>query len=72
MIMKITGVLGEMMVQLDLDKYGPGVVFEKGKKVVYVQVLRAIYEMLQAALLWYSKFRDDLEWKGFKFNPYNP
>ena len=28
--------------------------------------------MLQAALLWYSKFREDLESKGFKFNPYNP
>ena len=28
--------------------------------------------MLQAALLWYSKFREDLESKGFKFNPYDP
>ena len=27
--MKITGVLVEIMVQLDLDKYGPCVVFEK-------------------------------------------
>ena len=38
-IMKITGVLVKMMVQLDPDKYGPYVVFEKGKKVVYVQAL---------------------------------
>ena len=38
-IMKIRGVLVEMMVQLDPDKYGHCVVFEKGKKVVYVQVL---------------------------------
>ena len=38
-IMKITGVLPEMMVQLDPDKYGHCMVFEKGKKVVYVQVL---------------------------------
>ena len=28
--------------------------------------------MIQAALLWYSKFREDLELKGFKFNPYDP
>ena len=35
-IMKITGVLVKMMVQLDPDKYGPYVVFEKGKKVVYI------------------------------------
>ena len=38
-IVKITGVLVKMMVQLDPDKYRPCVVFEKGKKVVYVQVL---------------------------------
>jgi len=28
--------------------------------------------MLQAALLWYRKFRQDLEGIGFKFNPYDP
>ena len=39
--------------------------------MVYLQVLQAIYGMLQAALLWYSKFREDLESKRFKFNPYN-
>ena len=51
-IMKITGVLVGMLVQLSPEVYGPYVVYEKGKKVVYVQVLRAIYRMLQAALLW--------------------
>ena len=71
-IMKITGVLVEMMVQLDPDKYGPCVVFEKGKKVVYIQVLRAIYGMLQAALLWYSKFREDLESKGLNWTNTDP
>ena len=34
MVRKITGVLVKMMVQLDPDKYGPCVVFEKGNKVV--------------------------------------
>ena len=28
--------------------------------------------MLEAALLWYKKFRLELEQEGFKFNPYNP
>ena len=28
--------------------------------------------MLQAALLWYKKFRKDLEEIGFVFNPYDP
>jgi hypothetical protein len=71
-IMKITGVLVDMLVQLDPETYGPFVVLEKGRKVLYVRVLRAIYGMLQAALLWYKKFRKDLEAIGFKFNPYDP
>ena len=50
--MKITGVLVDMLVELMPDVYGPYVVFEKGEKVIYVEVLKAIYGMLQAALLW--------------------
>ena len=34
--------------------------------------MRAIYGMLQLALLWYKKFRKDLEAQGFKFNPCDP
>ena len=71
-MMKISGILVDMLVKLNPELYGPHVVFEKGKKVLYVQVLRAIYGMLQAALLWYKKFREDLEKEGFKFNPYDP
>jgi hypothetical protein len=71
-IMKITGVLVQMLTQLNPELYGPHVVYEKGKQVLYVQVLRAIYGMLQASLLWYNKFRKDLEGYGFKFNPYDP
>ena len=55
-IMKITGVLVDMLVQISPEIYGPFVVYEKGCKVLYVQVLQAIYGMLQAALLWYKKF----------------
>ena len=40
--------------------------------MIYVQVLRAIYGVLQAALLWYKKFRKDLEAQSFKFNLYDP
>jgi len=40
--------------------------------VIYVEVLRAIYGMLVASMLWYKKFRKDLEGIGFKFNPYDP
>ena len=54
--MKITGVLVDMLVQLSPKIYRPYILFEKQRKVIYIQVLKAIYGMLQAALLWYSKF----------------
>ena len=55
-IMKITGVLVDMLVQLNPELYGKYVVYKKGRKVLYVRVLKAIYGMLKAALLWYNKF----------------
>ena len=71
-MMKTIGVLVDMLVQLDPQLYGPHIVYEKGRKVLYVQVLRAIYGMLTARLLWYMKFKKDLEGIGFKFNDYDP
>ena len=42
-MMKITGVLVDMLIQLDPQLYGPHDVYEKERKVLYVQVLQAIY-----------------------------
>ena len=70
--MKSTGVLVELLVKLAPNVYGDYVVHEKGKKVLYVEVLRALYGMLVAALLWYKTLRKDLEDIGFDFNPYGP
>ena len=70
-IMKITGVLVDLLVELAPEIYSDYIVYENGKKVLYVQVLRALYGMLVAALLWYKKFKNDLEQEGFEFNPYD-
>ena len=72
-MMKITGILVDMLVSLNPELFQPYVTTEKkGKKVMYVLVLKAIYGMLEASLLWYRKFRTDLEGQGFVFNPYDP
>jgi hypothetical protein len=71
-VMKITGVLVDMLVDSNPELYGPAVALENRKKVLYVEVLKAIYGMLEAALLWYKTFRKDLEDIGFIFNPHNP
>ena len=61
-----------MLVELNPELYGPYMVFERNRKVLYVQALRAIYGMLEAAILWCKTFQGELEEKGFKFNPYDP
>jgi hypothetical protein len=71
-VMKITGVLVDMLVDINPELYGPAVVLENQKKVLYVKVLKARYSMLEAASLWYKTFRKDLEDIGFIFNPYDP
>ena len=71
-IMKIKGDMVDMLLELDTALYTQYVVYENGIKVIYVEVLRAIYGMLHSALLFYKMFRADLEKEGFKFNPYDP
>ena len=51
-VIKITGVLVDLLVNIAPEIYGPHVVYENGHKVLYVQVVRALYGMLVAALLW--------------------
>ena len=48
---KIERVLVDMLVHTDLEKYGPSVVYEKGKKVLSIEILKDIYGMLHSALL---------------------
>jgi hypothetical protein len=52
-------------------KYENFVVIENGKKVLYLQLLKALYGCVQSALLWYDLFTNTLVQMGFKLNPYN-
>ena len=70
--MKFTGVLVDILSELDIETYSKNVVFENGKKEIYVVVLRVIYGMFVVALLFYKTFCGDLEDIGPVFNPYNP
>ena len=71
-IMKIKGELVDLLCEIDVNTYGKHVVYEKGVKTLYVSVLLAIYGMLESSMLFYQKFRGDLESIGFKFNSYDP
>jgi hypothetical protein len=71
-MLKIKGILVDLLVKLAPEVYGQYVVFEKGRKVLYCVVRQALYGMLIAAILWYKQFKGDLETIGFEFNPYDP
>ena len=71
-VMKIRGALVDMLVQISPEIYKNFVAYERGQKIIYVQVLKAIYGMLQSALLFYKKIKNDLIKNGFEVNPYDP
>ena len=52
-------------------KNNPNTVYEKGKKVLYLRFLKAIYDMLKSDILSYINLRKGLDTYGFKFNPYD-
>ena len=52
-------------------KYKKFVVIENGKKVLYLQLLKALYGCVQSAQLWYDLFTNTLVQMGFKLNPYD-
>jgi hypothetical protein len=71
-IMKIHGPLVEMLVSLSPELYSPFVTEEQSDPILYVELLKALYGTLQAALLFYKKLKKDLEGFGFVINPYDP
>jgi hypothetical protein len=70
--MKIRGPLVDMLLNLDEEKYQPFVLHKGNNKILFVVMQKALYGMLQSALLYYKKFKKDIEQIGFKINPYDP
>lgn len=52
-------------------EYKEHISVENGKKVLYVQVLKAIYGMIKSALRWYELFTRTLCGMGLELNPYD-
>ena len=53
-VMKLEGVMTEVITKVDPSKYTKYVVQENGKDVIYVILTKAIYGILQAALLFWQ------------------
>jgi hypothetical protein len=69
-IVKLTGKIIDIMcdVNPDLQKL---VVIENDIKVLYLQLVKALYGCIKSALLWYECFSSCLKGLGFKLNPHD-
>jgi hypothetical protein len=70
-VMKLTGDTVDIMCRVN-PKYETFVSTENGKKVLYLQLLKALYGCVRSALLWYELFATTLQGMGFVLNPYDP
>jgi hypothetical protein len=70
-IMKIRGSLVDILTEICPGIYDDYVIKEGKQKILYVMMLMALYGMLVASILYYKKFRKDIESIGFKVNPYD-
>jgi len=70
-VIKVTGESTDVMCKVRPD-YEELVVIDKGKRVLYLRLSKALYGCIQSALLWYNTFKEHLIDMGFKLNPYDP
>ena len=73
MIMLFKGKLAKLMVMVDSKLDRKSVTTDsKGNTMLYVQMNKALYGLLQSMLLFYKKVKKDLKTYGFKINPFGP
>jgi hypothetical protein len=71
--MKLEGKMAELMVRIDPKLYRKYVQSdERGRKVLFVKLKKALYGTLKAALLFWKRLSSQLKKWGFKLNPYDP
>jgi hypothetical protein len=69
-VMKFTGESVDILSNLN-PEHTKFVTFEKGGKVLYMCLIKALYGCVKSALLWYKLFTFNLKHMGFVLNPYN-
>jgi hypothetical protein len=70
-VMKLEGVMAEVLQKIDPTKYEKYTTRENGKPVVYVILNKALYGTLQATLLFWQNLSSQLQEWGFILNPYD-
>jgi hypothetical protein len=70
-VLRIEGESVDIMCRVS-PHYEQFVTHENGKKVLYLQLLKALYGCVKSALLWYELFTGTLQQLGFVLNEYDP
>jgi Reverse transcriptase (RNA-dependent DNA polymerase) len=69
--MRLEGTMAELLVKLDPKLYRKYIQTINGKQVLYVELKKALYGMMRAALLFWKLLTSKLVAMGFEINPYN-
>jgi hypothetical protein len=67
--MKLEGKMAELLVRIDPQLYRKHVQLERGKQVLYVELKKALYGTLKAALLFWKRLSSQLSKWGFDPQP---
>jgi hypothetical protein len=68
---RISGPMVELLCSLDPELYTPYVVQEKTEPAIYLELNKALYGTLQAAILFWKDLTGVLKELGFTLNPYD-
>ena len=69
--MKLEGKMVHLLAQIDPKLYRKYITDEKGKLEMYVKLKKALYDTLQAAMLFWKNLSTSLKEWGFTIYPYN-
>ena len=70
-VIKVEGEVVDVLCKIN-PQYSQYVVMQYGTKVLYMQLKKALYGIMKAAVLWYETFCECLKENDFKLNPYDP
>lgn len=68
---KFEGRMVELLAMIDPQLYRPHIILEKGKPVLYAELSKVLYGMLQASLKFWEQITKDLTGQGYTVNPYD-
>ena len=68
---KSEGRLAEMLVKINPQMYRKYIRDENDKTIMYVQLKKALYGTMQAAILFWKNLTGSLQEWGFTINPYD-